>query len=47
LEKAKSGLDAARQLNLQLEEKSRVISTLRSQRKSQFIFVHDFYSALV
>jgi len=31
LEKARSGLDAARHLNLQIEEKGRVISSLRSQ----------------
>jgi hypothetical protein len=31
LEKARSGLDAARQLNLQIEEKSRVISALKNQ----------------
>jgi len=31
LEKARSGLDAARQLNLQIEEKTKVISSLKNQ----------------
>lgn len=39
LEKARSGLDAARELNIQIDEKSRAVSTLKTQSK-HFILNH-------